>query len=49
VDFIHKHIFPGDFLLRLTALTASMTLASNLCTVQLEDIGPHYAEALAHW
>lgn len=49
VDFIQKHIFPGGFLPSVTALTASMTAASDLKTVQLEDIGPHYAETLAHW
>jgi len=49
VDFIQKHIFPGGFLPSVTALTAAMTAASNLRTVLLEDIGPHYAETLAHW
>lgn len=49
VDFIQKHIFPGGFLPSVTALTAAMTGASDLRTVQLEDIGPHYAETLAHW
>jgi cyclopropane-fatty-acyl-phospholipid synthase len=49
VDFIQKHIFPGGFLPSVTALTAAMTRASDLKTVQLEDIGPHYAETLAHW
>lgn len=49
VDFIQKHIFPGGFLPSVTALTAAMTRASDLRMVQLEDIGPHYAETLAHW
>ncbi len=49
VDFIQKHIFPGGFLPSVTALTAAMTRATDLRTVQLEDIGPHYAETLAHW
>ncbi|MFN3593240.1 MAG: class I SAM-dependent methyltransferase [Thiobacillaceae bacterium] len=49
VDFIQKHIFPGGFLPSVTALTASMTCASDLRTVHVEDIGPHYAETLAHW
>lgn len=49
VDFIQKHIFPGGFLPSVTALTASMTRASDLRTMHLEDIGPHYAETLAHW
>lgn len=49
VDFIQKHIFPGGFLPSVTALTAAMTGASDLRTVHLEDIGPHYAETLARW
>jgi cyclopropane-fatty-acyl-phospholipid synthase len=49
VDFIQKHIFPGGFLPSVTALSAAMTGASDLRTVHLEDIGPHYAETLARW
>jgi cyclopropane-fatty-acyl-phospholipid synthase len=49
VDFIQKHIFPGGFLPSVTTLTAAMTGASDLRTVHLEDIGPHYAETLARW
>jgi len=49
VDFIQKHIFPGGFLPSVTALTAALTRASDLRTVHLEDIGPHYAETLARW
>lgn len=49
VDFIQKHIFPGGFLPSVTALTGAMTAASDLRTVHLEDIGPHYAETLARW
>jgi cyclopropane-fatty-acyl-phospholipid synthase len=49
VDFIQKHIFPGGFLPSVTALATAMTRASDLRTVQLEDIGPHYAETLARW
>ena len=49
VDFIQKHIFPGGFLPSVTALAAAMTGASDLRTVHLEEIGPHYAETLARW
>mgnify|MGYP002737849698 FL=1 len=49
VDFIQKHIFPGGFLPSVTALGSAMTAASDLRTVHLEDIGPHYAETLARW
>jgi cyclopropane-fatty-acyl-phospholipid synthase len=49
VDFIQKHIFPGGFLPSVSALTAAMARASDLRTLHLEDIGPHYAETLRHW
>ncbi len=49
VDFIQKHIFPGGFLPSVTALTAAMTRGSDLRTLHLEDIGPHYAETLSRW
>ena len=49
MDFIQKYIFPGGFLPSVTALTGAMTRASDLRTVHLEDIGPHYAETLARW
>jgi cyclopropane-fatty-acyl-phospholipid synthase len=49
VDFIKKHIFPGGFLPSVTALTSAMTRSGDLRTVDLKDIGPHYAETLARW
>lgn len=49
VDFIQKYIFPGGFLPSVTALAGAMTRASDLRSVHLEDIGPHYAETLAQW
>lgn len=49
VDFIKRYIFPGGFLPSVTALQNAMTSASDLRTLQLQDIGPHYAETLRHW
>lgn len=49
VDFIQRYIFPGGFLPSVTALAAAFTGNSDLRAVQLEDIGPHYAETLARW
>ncbi len=49
VDFIQKHIFPGGFLPSVTALAQAMTQSGDLRTVDLIDIGPHYAETLARW
>lgn len=49
VDFIKRHIFPGCCIPSVTALAESMTRASTLRLVDLEDIGPHYATTLAAW
>jgi cyclopropane-fatty-acyl-phospholipid synthase len=49
VDFIKRHVFPGCCIPSLTALAQSMTQASDLRIVDLEDIGPHYATTLAAW
>jgi cyclopropane-fatty-acyl-phospholipid synthase len=49
VDFIQRHIFPGACIPSVTALCASMTAASDLRLVHLDDIGPHYARTLAEW
>ena len=49
VDFIKRHIFPGCCIPSVTALAQSMSQASTLRIVDLEDIGPHYATTLAAW
>jgi len=49
VDFIQRHIFPGSCIPSITAMAQSITRASDLRLVDLEDIGPHYATTLAHW
>jgi len=49
VDFIQRHIFPGSCIPSVTALCASLTKASDLRLVHLEDIGPHYVRTLAQW
>ncbi len=49
VDFIKKHIFPGCCIPSVGALSASIARASDLVTVDLEDIGPHYATTLRRW
>jgi len=49
VDFIQRHIFPGSTIPSVTAMTASLTRASDLKLVHLEDIGPHYATTLRRW
>jgi len=49
VDFIQRHIFPGSCIPSVSALCASMTRASDLRLVDLEDIGMHYVPTLATW
>ncbi len=49
VDFVKRHIFPGSFIPSVTALCHSMTRASDLRLVHLEDLTPHYARTLKEW
>lgn len=49
VDFIQRHIFPGSCIPSVTALVESMTRASDLRVVHLDDIGLHYATTLRRW
>lgn len=49
VDYIQRYIFPGSFIPSVTALTQSLTRATDLKVFHLEDIGPHYARTLAEW
>ncbi len=48
-DFIRQHIFPGGCLPSVTALCDSMTRASDLRLIHLEEISDHYAQTLRHW
>jgi cyclopropane-fatty-acyl-phospholipid synthase len=49
VDFIQRYIFPGSNIPSNTAMLASITRASDLRLVDLQDIGLHYATTLRHW
>jgi cyclopropane-fatty-acyl-phospholipid synthase len=49
VDFIQKHVFPGGCLPSVQSLMTSMTRASQLRLVHLEDFAPHYARTLREW
>lgn len=49
VDFIQRYIFPGSCIPSVTAMNDSITRASDLKLVHLEDIGPHYATTLRLW
>ncbi|MFT5197867.1 MAG: cyclopropane-fatty-acyl-phospholipid synthase [Planctomycetota bacterium] len=49
VDFIKRYIFPGCCIPSVGALIRSSSSASDLKTVHMEDIGPHYARTLSIW
>jgi cyclopropane-fatty-acyl-phospholipid synthase len=49
VDFIKKYIFPGGFLPSVSAMTTSISGASDMKISHLEDIGPQYARTLSDW
>ncbi len=49
VDFIKRYIFPGGCLTSVTAMSETLTRVTDMRVVNLEDIGPHYAETLRHW
>lgn len=49
VDFIKRFVFPGCFIPCASELLASAARNSDLRLFHMEDIGPSYAETLAHW
>lgn len=48
-DFIRRVIFPGGCLPSVTAITRSLTSATDLRVIGLEDIGAHYPATLSAW
>jgi len=49
VDFIQRYIFPGGCILSVTAMTESITPATDMQLFHLEDIGSHYVTTLQAW
>ena len=49
VDYIKRYIFPGSCIPSVNALHQAMTKASDLRTVDLEDVTEHYVQTLADW
>jgi cyclopropane-fatty-acyl-phospholipid synthase len=49
VDFMQRYIFPGSCIPSVTAMTTSLTRATDMRLFHLEDIGPHYARTLREW
>jgi cyclopropane-fatty-acyl-phospholipid synthase len=48
-DFITTWVFPGGCLPSITSIANAATKASDLRIIDLEDLGPHYAETLGRW
>jgi len=48
-DFIRSMVFPGGCLASIASLSTTLTKATDLQIVDLEDIGLHYAETLRRW
>jgi cyclopropane-fatty-acyl-phospholipid synthase len=48
-DFIRAMIFPGGCIPSVEAITRSVTAATDLIVLDVEDIGRHYAETLRRW
>lgn len=48
-DFIRRFVFPGGFLPSIGAISRSVTKATKMQIIDVEDISPHYAETLRRW
>ncbi len=48
-SFIRTHIFPGGCLPSRAVIARCVARRTNMRTVGLEDLTPHYAETLARW
>lgn len=49
IDFIKRWVFPGGNLPSITSIADDATRVTDLRIVDLEDLGPHYAETLHRW
>ncbi|MFK7759021.1 MAG: class I SAM-dependent methyltransferase [Phycisphaerales bacterium] len=49
VDFIQHFVFPGSCCPSPKAISDSVARATNLRSVHLEDLTPHYPTTLGHW
>ncbi len=48
-SFINTHIFPGGCLPSLEVIARNLARRTDMQTVQLEDLTPHYVETLRRW
>lgn len=49
VDFIKAHVFPGGSLPSVAVVAEHLARRTDLRTLHLEDLTPHYAETLRRW
>jgi cyclopropane-fatty-acyl-phospholipid synthase len=49
VDFLQRHIFPGQSIPSLGGLLNAAARGSDLRVVHAEELGPHYAETFRRW
>ena len=49
VDFIQRYIFPRSCIPSVTAMSDSITRATDMRLFHLEDIGPYYVKTLQAW
>ena len=48
-DWIERYVFPGCLIPSLGALAGAVERSSRLQILDVEEIGPHYAETLRRW
>ncbi len=48
-DFIRRFVFPNGYLPSVAAIRASVSRATNMRVVDVDDLAPHYAETLRQW
>ena len=48
-DWIEQYIFPGCLIPSLSALLKAATASSKLAILDVDEIGPHYAQTLRRW
>ena len=48
-DWIEQYVFPGCLIPSLTSLANAATSSSKLTILEVDEIGPHYAETLRRW
>lgn len=48
-DFVRRMVFPGGCIPSVTSIITSVSRATDMRVLAIDDIGPHYAETLKRW